>query len=259
MAPARQFFPGAIDYDGAMSAGYQSGRALSAGTAHLWAGILAPFIARQPNTRLLDLGAGTGRFAVVFARAFDLPVIAIEPSTKMLAAAIDDARSANLSYAAGSAESIPLRDQSCGVAWLSHVWHHIRDHQACAGELRRVVSSGGHVLMRGTFGDRSDGYPTLFRFWPAARQICEQMPTVEHTVGVLEANGFQLTEQRRVEQTTCASLREYAARTRLRADTGLALLSDAEFRDGQAAIEAAADGHDGPVIETIDLLVFRAS
>lgn len=99
----------------------------------------------------------------------------------------------------------------------------------------------------------------MFRFWPAAREICQQLPAIQHTVAVFEANGFVLTEHRRVDQATAASLREFAERTRLRADTALALISDSEFLKGQAAIETAA-AHEhvpGPVIEKIELLVFR--
>ncbi len=49
-----------------------------------------------------------------------------------------------------------------------------------------------------------------------------------------------LTEHRRVDQATAPSLREFAERTRFRADTALALISDSEFMEGQAAIETAA-------------------
>jgi ubiquinone/menaquinone biosynthesis C-methylase UbiE len=190
---------------------------------------------------------------------FEAQVVVIEPSQAMLAVADGDAKLKNLAYAAGSAECIPLRGQSCDVAWLSHVWHHLRDHQACVRELHRVVSPGSHVLVRGTFGDQLDGFPTLFRFWPATRQICQQLPTIQQTVVVFEANGFVLAEHRRVQQTTSASLGAFAERTRLRADTALALISDAEFREGQASIEmAVAHEHvPGPVIEGIEFLVFR--
>jgi ubiquinone/menaquinone biosynthesis C-methylase UbiE len=259
MPPAKEFFPGVIDYEGQISARYQSGRVLSPESARTWAAIAAPFVRQGTNSRILDLGAGTGRFSALFAQVFEAQVVGIEPSKAMLAAADGRARLKNLAYAAGRAEGIPLRDQCCDLAWLSQVWHHIRDHQACARELRRVVSPGSHVLVRGTFGDQLDGFPTLFRFWPAARQICQRLPTVQQTVVVFEANGLELTEHRRVQQMTAASLGEFAARTRLRADTGLALISDSEFREGQAAIEMAA-AHErvpGPVIEGIELLVFR--
>jgi ubiquinone/menaquinone biosynthesis C-methylase UbiE len=259
MPPARPFSPGVIDYNGRMSASYQSGRALSSDAASTWAAIVAPFVHRGTKTTILDLGAGTGRFSALFARAFEAQVVGIEPSKAMLAMADGSVKLNNLAYAAGSAEGIPLRGQSCDLAWLSHVWHHIRDHQACARELHRIVSFGGHVLVRGTFGDQLDGFPTLFRFWPATRQICQQLPTIQQTVVVFETNGFVLTEHRRVQQTTCASLSAFAERTRLRADTALALISDVEFQEGQAAIEmAAAHEHvPSPVIEGIELLVFR--
>jgi ubiquinone/menaquinone biosynthesis C-methylase UbiE len=259
MSPAKQFSPGLIDYNSRMSTNYQAGRALSPEAATSWSAIVSPFAHQRANTRILDLGAGTGRFSALFARAFEAQVVGIEPSKAMLAVADREPKVKNLEYAAGSAEGIPLRGQSCDLAWLSHVWHHIRDHQACARELHRVVSPGGHVLVRGTFGDHLDGFPTLFRFWPATKHICQQLPTIQQVVVVFEANGFALTEHRRVQQTTSASLGAFAERTRLRADTALALISDAEFREGQAAIEmAVAQEHlPGPVIEGIELLVFQ--
>jgi hypothetical protein len=98
----------------------------------------------------------------------------------------------------------------------------------------------------------------LFRFWPATKQICQQLPTVPQTVRVLEAHGFALAEHRRVMQTTSASLLAFAERTRLRADTALTLISDREFEDGQAAIEVAAANEPTPrpVVEGIELLIF---
>jgi ubiquinone/menaquinone biosynthesis C-methylase UbiE len=258
MATAKQFFPGVMDYSGRMAAVYHPGRALSSDAARAWTAIVAPFVRQRRSTTILDLGAGTGRFSALFARVFEAQVVGIEPSTAMLGRA-DGARLKNLAYAAGFAEAIPLRDQSCDVAWLSHVWHHIGNQRACARELQRVLSPGGNVLVRGTFGDQLDGFPTLFRYWPAAREICGQLRTIQQTVSVFEDSGFVLTEHRQVEQATSASLGEFAERTRLRADTALALISDSEFLEGQAAIERAATHEHvpSPVIERIELLVFQ--
>ncbi len=169
MPAAGRFSPGIIDYDD-MSVRYQSGRALSEGAAKKWCAAVAPFIQDSAHPRILDLGAGTGRFAALFAGSLGATVVGIEPSTGMLAVAAHGERPNNLAYLAGSAERIPLAESTCDLAWLSHVWHHIRDHQACADDLRRVVRRGCHVLVRGTFGDRLDGCPTLFQFWPSTRQ-----------------------------------------------------------------------------------------
>jgi len=258
MPASRRFSPGIIDYDD-MSARYQSGRVLSAEAAKTWSTVVSRFVQGSTRPRIVDLGAGTGRFSALFALSLEATVIGIEPSTGMLALAADQAKPNNLAYLAGTAERIPLVDATCDLAWLSHVWHHIRDHQACANDLRRVLRRGGHALVRGTFGDRLDGFPTLFRFWPGARAICEQLPTTRETVGVFETGGFTLAEHRRVPQETAASLGEFAKRTQSRADSALMLISDSEFNEGQMAIEAAAAVERGrvPVVEVIELLVFR--
>lgn len=260
MSAAGRFFPGIIDYN-EMSARYQSGRALSGEAAKTWSAAVAPFVQNSSRPTILDLGAGTGRFAALFALWPEATVVGIEPSTGMLSVAARNERPRNLAYLAGTAESIPLADATCDLAWLSHVWHHVRDHRACARELGRVLRRGGHVLVRGTFGDCLDGFPTVFQFWPATRAICEQLPTIRKTVGVLEAGGFMLVQHRRVQQETAASLGEFAKRTQCRADSALALISDSEFREGQMAIETAAavERQPAPVIEVIELLVFRNS
>jgi ubiquinone/menaquinone biosynthesis C-methylase UbiE len=262
MSQPKQFSPGVIDYDGRMSTGYESGRALSAEAVDTWAKVVAPFVQHDEGFRILDLGAGTGRFAALFARTFKAQVTGVEPSKGMLTVATRGDKLTNLAYVAGAAECIPLRSESCDLVWLSQVWHHIRDHQACGRELRRVVvSDGACVLIRGAFGDQLDGFPTFFRYWPSTREICQQLPTIRQTVDALETNGFLLAEHRRVRQVTATSLSEFAKRTQLRADTALALISDSDFQVGQMAIEesGALETQPEPVMETIELLVFRTN
>jgi SAM-dependent methyltransferase len=241
-----------------MSANYRGGRMLSAEAASIWLQGVAPFVPAARHARILDLGSGTGRFSTLFARAFRAHIVGIDPSRRMLAAARSGGQAANLAYAVGAAERIPLMDETCDIAWLSHVWHHVSDRGACVKELRRILRRGGYVLVRGTFGDRLDGFPALFHYWPAARDICRQLPTIAETVSTFAGYAFVLHEHRPVRQITCGSLQEFAERTKLRADTALALISDAEFLVGQSALEEAASVPrvPDPVVETIEMLVF---
>ena len=262
MSQSKQLSPGVIDYSGQMAAHYQRGRTLSSEGVATWTAIVAPFVQHDEDFRILDLGAGTGRFAALFARTFKTQVTGIEPSKAMLDIATRGEKPTNLTYLAGAAECIPLRNESCDLVWLSQVWHHIRDHWACGRELRRVVvSDSGRVFIRGSFGDQLDGFSTLFRYWPSTREICQQLPTIPQTVAALETNGFLLAEHRRVRQVTATSLSEFAKRTQLRADTALALISDSEFQMGQMAIEesGALESQPEPVIEIIELLIFRTN
>ena len=253
------FVPGSVQYGRPLARGYDEGRRLSSEAARVWREAIAPFLGVP--ARVLDLGAGTGRFAGVLTSFAGTSVIAVEPSPDMQAVAISQPNAHAVAHVAGTGEQIPLVDGCCDLAWLSHVWHHVRDRARCVRELRRVVRSGGHVLIRGTFGDRLDGFPDLFRYFPGTRRTCEGLPTIAGTVAMFEGETFTLVSDRRIRQQTCGSLREFADRARLRADSGLVLLPDDEFESGLDRLEKAAAGEQPttPIVETLELLVFRAT
>ncbi len=256
----RRFVPGTIDYNGLMAANYQRGRALSPQAAEAWRAALEPFVPQRKDLTILDLGAGTGRFAEFLSRVFAGRVIGVEPAFGMRSNASPAALPNEVTFVGGSAERIPLRDDSCDVAWLSQVLHHVRDRARCAGELRRVLRDGGRVFIRGALADSRDNFPTLLHFFPGIAPIFDDLPSIAETVSTFQAQGFVLGAHRRVEQQISASLREFADRTRLRADTSLALLSDDDFAAGMAELDEAAarESTPAPIFETLELLVFRA-
>jgi lincosamide nucleotidyltransferase A/C/D/E len=253
------FEPGAITYEGDLASNYPMARMVSAETAETWSDVLRPFITTFDHPIVLDLGCGAGRFSTLIVERFGGALIGIDLSIAMIKTAMRNSVSGKAQYAVAEAERLPLAGSSIDVAWISQVVHHIRDRRACAAEIRRVLRSNGFLLIRGTFGDRLDGFPTLFKFFPGARRLTAKFPTVGEVSAVFETEGFSLESANRVRQKTCESLREFAARTKLRADSTLVLLPDSEFEACQTALEEAANSErvPEPVIETIELLVLR--
>ena len=251
------FQAGGIHYD-EIAPRYSAARSMSAETADTWAKMIASFLPQSPTT-VLDLGCGTGRFTALIADRSPTLVIGVDLSLGMLRRAASDVKREHVYFSAASAESLPLPDKSCDLVWMSQVIHHVVDRQACARELHRVVKPEGAVLVRGTFGDRLDSCPTYFHFFPAARVVASQVPTIPDVLQTFRAAGFRLAAFQSVPQKTCNGLRELAARTRLRADTTLVLMSDAEFERCQSELERAAakEGTPQPVIETVDVLILR--
>jgi ubiquinone/menaquinone biosynthesis C-methylase UbiE len=252
----RAFLPGAVDYEGPMSRDFNAGRALSPDSLAVWHAALEPYVRRAAS--IVDVGSGTGRFAVLVAEWFRTIVIGVEPSGGMRQVAATSGRHPNVFYVGGRGEQLPLRGKSSAVALLSNVYHHIADRPACARELHRVLCPGGRVLVRGAFAGRL-GEITLFDHFPEAKVVCERFPSMEETVDTFTNSGFTFETVDRVVQQTCSSLRELAARTRLRADTTLALMTDETFIARQEALERAAAAETEPtsVIDTLDLLVMR--
>jgi len=251
-----RFFAGRVNYEGTMARDFNAGRSLSAHAQKVWRLALEPYLGGV--TRVLDVGAGTGRFTVLLAQWFSATVIGVEPASEMRKIAAVDGLHSNASYVGGRAEQLPFKASSVDVALLSNVYHHISDRPSCAKELSRVLRAGGWVLIRGAFADRL-GEITLFDYFPEAKLICAQFPTLSQTMNNFSSSGFEFETVSPVVQQTCSSLKELAARTRLRADTTLALLADEEFWRRQAALEdaAAREIEPNPVIDTLDLLVLR--
>jgi len=254
---ASRFVAGAVDYDGAMARNYDAGRQLSVDAANAWRAALAPHLDAAAGQVLLDLGAGTGRFSILLADWFTLHVVGVEPAQGMRRVAHAHP---SVTYLGGRAEAIPLRNGCCNIALLSNVIHHITDRLQCARELRRVLHAAALVLIRGAFAGRLDDI-SLFRYFPEAKRVADQFPSIDDVVHTFANVGFTRSAEHRVTQQTSPSLREFAARTRTRADTTLTLLADAEFQRGQAALEraAAAEVVPTPVLDTLDLLVLQAS
>src|ERR671933_1477653 len=247
-----------IDYDGDIATVYDRGRAVPLAGLTAWRVAVVRYLPPQSGLPVLDVGAGTGLFAVALAEWFGVDVIAVEPAAAMRREALRKRPHPRVTYLAGHAAAIPVGDGQCGSAWLSTVIHHIPDLGTCAHELRRVLHSGGRVLIRSAFPGRLDGI-TLFRFFPDARHIAEPFPSIAATVEAFAMAGFSPEALESVPQVTAESLRAWCERVRLRADSTLQPLPDDVFarRLAEAERAAAEERVARPVLDRLDLLVLR--
>src|SRR5690606_17615600 len=116
-------------------------------------------------------------------------VVAVEPAAAMRAVARAAPPNPRVHLVGGAAERIPLRC-SCEVGWVACVVHHITDLDGCAAELARVLRGAGWLFIAGAFPGRLDDI-SLFRFFPEARAVAEQFPTVERVSLAFARAGFE--------------------------------------------------------------------
>lgn len=248
-----------VDYDACLYKTYQEGRALSEDTARLWMKAVGKYLPRRSGLVILDLGCGTGRFSGLLAEHCHARVIGVDPSSKMLSIARENAGDAAISYLEGCAESIPVGDEECDAAFLSMVVHHVDDFPRCCRELRRVLRPLGRAIVRNAFRDRLSSVRS-FEFWPTARALEERrLPSINEVVDAFLAGGFSKTAHEVVTQQIDVSLRDHLERMKKKAISVFELISDEEFRAGLAAMEKAVqrESRPSPVMDEIDLLVFE--
>jgi ubiquinone/menaquinone biosynthesis C-methylase UbiE len=247
-----------VDYDARLHAIYAAGRQMSRDALETW---MAAFARHLPKTRplvWLDLGSGTGRMTPALASAFGGPAHGVEPSDKMRAQAVAHAGHPGVTYAAGSAEHIPLPDASCDAALLFFVWHHVVDREGAAQELRRVVKPGGKLFVQANFSDRMPDV-WWFRVVPAWRKVdTAQFRSEQEVKRVFARVGWRLVSRDEVTWLRSANLAEDFDRLKLRAVSVFEHTSQEFVEAGFARIEAALPSlADGPQYETSNLLVFE--
>src|SRR5919201_4649544 len=114
-----------IDYDGRIATVYDRGRAVPLDGLAAWRTALARYLPPVSGLPVLDLGAGTGLFAVALAEWFGVDVIAVEPAAAMRREALRKRQHPRVTYLAGHAPGLPIGDGEGGSARLATVIHPI--------------------------------------------------------------------------------------------------------------------------------------
>lgn len=118
----------------------------------------------QTGSVIADIGAGTGNYSNAFADLGYL-VKAIEPSEKMRSQAKPNS---NVTWIPGSAESIPLPNNSVNGIIVVLALHHFSSLQRAATEMHRVCPAGPIVIF--TFDPREGEKPWFADYFPEIYQ-----------------------------------------------------------------------------------------
>ena len=107
----------------------------------------------QPGERVLDIGSGPGFLAAEMAAEVgpDGRVHGIDSSEIMLASA--RRRDAPVEYGTGDALALPFPDEQFDVAVCTQVYEYVEDIAAALAEARRVLRTGGRLLVLDTDWD----------------------------------------------------------------------------------------------------------
>ena len=106
----------------------------------------------EHGARVLDVGAGTGKLTRGLV-ALGFEVVAVEPGAPMLEqlrTAVPEAEAHE-----GSAESIPLPDESVDAAFAGQAFHWF-DRERALPELHRVIAVGGGLVLLWNWWDERD-------------------------------------------------------------------------------------------------------
>lgn len=141
----------------------------------------------RPGEDVVDVGAGTGYFALPIAAAVGAAghVFAVDVSPEMLdllRGKLPHAGLANVQCVEGEASATHLPAQCAALVFMANVWHEFDDHAAVLAEARRLLQPEGRIAL---LDWRPDADP-------------EHGPPIEHRVPAtaaqasLQAAGFTI-------------------------------------------------------------------
>lgn len=170
-----------VDYS-RQAAGYDRARADDRVDREYWLRGLLEVGSIQAGERVLDLGAGTGRFTRLLAPTNR--VTALDPSREMLHQARDKG---SFPCVQGDGGRLPFRPGAFDVTLVVMVLHHLRDIAAAFGEIarvsRRVVVATSDMTTR-RLGILEEAFPSLL---PIDR---ERFPPIEEIEARMTSAGF---------------------------------------------------------------------
>lgn len=216
---------------------YDVGRRLSERNREMWLALIRQVGRVQAGARVLDLGCGTGRFALPMARSLGVQVTGADYSFEMLSKAVENDSRSEVSWHRQDASCLGYRDASFDLVWMSHLLHHVDSPQMVVSECWRVLRESGALLVRyGAMEQiRSDVEHVLF---PEVLRIDEgRTPGVQDVEGWLHAAGFTGVKSDEIVQQTYPDAESRLGAAKARSTSALSMISPAAFREGVERLE----------------------
>lgn len=194
--------------------------------------------ALEGSRRLLDLGCGTGRFAVLAAERLGARVWGVDRSAEMLREARARPGAAAVGWKQADATSLPFKDGWFDAVHSHLVLHLVDDLPAAVAEVRRVLAPRGRVVV-GTFAAEHFRGFFLNPYFPSIPEIdLARFPDPDALCAELAAAGFAEAGVERFDQPVTAESADVLERVRGRYISTLRLLDEDEYRAGLSRLEA---------------------
>jgi SAM-dependent methyltransferase len=187
--------------------------------------------------RLLDVGCGTGRFAVLAHTRLGGKVWGVDPSAEMLRRARSRPDARGIGWKQAAAERLPFRDAWFDAGHMHLVVHTLADRAAAVGELARVLGPGGRLAIA-TFAPEHFDRFFLNPYFPSLADIDRaRFPDPAALAANVTASGFEDVQTEWISQPIRAEPDDVLERVRGRYISTLHLLDPDEYAAGLAQLE----------------------
>jgi ubiquinone/menaquinone biosynthesis C-methylase UbiE len=213
------------------------------------------YVPSSPQARVIDIGCGTGHYALLLVSGTEAKIFATDLSRAMVERGQEKDNAQDVSWFLSDACRMPFAGESFDAALLFLVLHVVKDSTKALQEAYRILRPGGHCLIL-AHSHFQLGRQTVFRFFPEARKLNKRrMLSLTKLKELVREIGFHHLRTEEFVEATTYSRDAFLERVRSKPNTSLRSINDADFRRRYEALEATVAGQETCTEESFSTLL----
>jgi SAM-dependent methyltransferase len=190
----------------------------------------------EKETRVLDIGCGTGNYTDLLQKVTQGEVYGVEPSKGMLGKA--KAKQSKVVFKQGNAAELPFEDEFYDFVYMTDVIHHVPDIGAMFAEVNRVLKEKGRVCIVTQSHQQIENRP-IARFFPGTVAVDKRRyPDIPEIIANAEDQGLKLVKNAVLNENARIELgQEFLELVKKKGYSMLHLISDEEYYKGLQQLE----------------------
>ncbi len=211
---------------------YDKVRITSPDYLRFWSSKIAHYGLIDRNSRVLDIGCGTGRFTLMLAKITSAEVYAVDPSEDMLDEAKKKDKKKKVTWRKGTAEKLSFPNEYFDCVFMTFVFHQIKNRKKALAEIYRLLRPNGKCVFMTTSYAHIRRSP-LYMFPRLAAIDLARFPSLPEFKRILEKGGFRNVHYHldKYEDHRYA-IDDYLKRVKSKHISTLSVLSKEEFERG---------------------------
>jgi ubiquinone/menaquinone biosynthesis C-methylase UbiE len=181
------------------------------------------------NSKVLDVGCGTGRFLTDLSSLTKCSLLGLEPSPEMLRGAFLKDHSRGIAWIQGDGQRLPFSDEVFDCVYMTFVLHHIERKDLALQEIYRVLKKGGTCVIVTTSHSQIKRH--VLNNFPGVTAIdLKRFPSVLSIKRSMIAISFRNVHSHAFQRPEMTPTSKYLERVRNKYVSTLTLFSDDEFQ-----------------------------
>jgi|GEM_PF-627397 len=222
---------------------WEAGRPLYDRNLALCLDVISNRVGSRKPIMMLDLGCGTGRFAVPFAYRLGYSVTAIDNSKEMIEKAKQKDSESRVNWLERDVTNMEFGKNSYDIIFMSHLLHHLDNPYNLIRQCYKIMKPQGILFNRYGALEHVSVDPE-HKFFPEALKIDElRTQTIKQIETWMREAGFAGVQTETSLQASYNSGEDRLSRVRLKSTSVLTLISQQSFEEGLKQFEKYVLAH----------------